>query len=531
MPMMSFIRIYDFPHRLFSIQPSAAVSLLIVFIMSSYALAQDTPGGRQLEIIQAGSLEGVNIGGKEVRRLVGDVIFQKDSTRLYCDSALFYEEDNSIDAYGRIRIEGKGSNLFGEFLHYDGPTRTADITGRVVRMTDGKMELTTRALRYDMEQEKGSYVTGGKVVDKDNVLTSRKGYYHALEKNFYFREDVVLVNPDYVMNSDTLRYHSPASTAYFYGPTRINSTGTDSGRIYCERGWYNTENGRAWFGGNASITSGPNRLTGDSILYSRSTGRGQAWNNVAVRDSVEEMSITGDYGWLDRGAGKSYVTGKSRLVRKLGEDSLFLHADTLYAMEDTVSGAKSFFAWHYVRMYSADLQGQCDSLVYSTRDSSMRFFNWPVLWSGANQLTADTVILLMKDNNPWKLEMHSRAFIAGREDSLRYNQVKGRSMTGWFNENRMETIMVNGNGQSVYYLRNAKKQLSAANQAACSDMRIRLKGSKVDKITLLNRPDATLYPVKQVDPQELKLKDFVWFGHLQPLTRDDIFLWPGEAER
>ena len=495
------------------------------------AHCQQNGKDRQLEILQAGSLEGANIGGKEVRRLVGDVVFRKDSTYVYCDSALFFEEDNSIDAYGSIRIEGTGSRLFGDFLHYDGPTKTADITGKPVRMTDGRMELTTRAIRYDLETEKGSYVTGGKVVDKDNTLTSRKGYYYSLEKTFFFREEVVLVNPDYVMSSDTLRYHSPSSTAFFYGPTRITGTDADSGRIYCEKGWYDTRNGKAWFGGFASVTSGQNMLRGDSILYDRKNGRGQAWKDVSIRDTVEEMTITGDYGWLDRNNGRSFVTGRSRLIRRLDDDSLFMHADTLYAMEDTAARKKSFFAYRHVRLFSNELQGQCDSLVYDTGDSTLRFFALPVLWNGPNQLTADTINLLLKNGSLWKLDMYPAAFIAGREDSLRFNQVKGRSMTGFFNENRLETILVNGNGQSIYYLRNAKKQLSAVNQAACSDMRIRLKGSKVDKITLLNRPDATLFPVKQAEPSEMKLKDFIWHGALKPLTKEDIFYWPGPAER
>ncbi|MBL7923984.1 MAG: hypothetical protein JNL88_07290, partial [Bacteroidia bacterium] len=53
---------------------------------------------KQIEIVQAGSLEGVKVDGVEVRRLIGNVIFRQDDTDMYCDSALFYESTNSIDA-------------------------------------------------------------------------------------------------------------------------------------------------------------------------------------------------------------------------------------------------------------------------------------------------------------------------------------------------------------------------------------------------------------------------------------------------
>src|SRR5205814_368057 len=74
---------------------------IIFFISYSISFAQKN---KQVEIVQASSLEGSKINGIEVRRLVGDVIFKQDNTLMYCDSALFYENINSIDAYGNIRI-------------------------------------------------------------------------------------------------------------------------------------------------------------------------------------------------------------------------------------------------------------------------------------------------------------------------------------------------------------------------------------------------------------------------------------------
>jgi hypothetical protein len=103
-------------------------------------------------------------------------------------------------------------------------------------------------------------------------------------------------------------------------------------------------------------------------------------------------------------------------------------------------------------------------------------------------------------------------------------------MVGYFENNKLSTINVTGNGQSIYYLRNSKKQLTGVNQAECSDMRIVMKDSKVHKISLINKPDATLYPVKQADPAMMKLKDFAWYGALQPKSKEDIFIWPGAAE-
>lgn len=488
--------------------------------------AQET---RQIEIVRAGSLEGVKVNGIEVRRLVDDVVFKQGDTYMYCDSALFYESTNSIDAYGVIRIEGPRAQLYGDILHYDGNAEMADITGKTVRMTDGKMQLTTTALQYDLKQDIGVYNNGGKVIDKDNVLTSKRGYYFSKEKMVFFKDDVVLTNPKYVMKSDTLKYHTPTETAYFHGPCNIQSSGKDSAHIYCEYGWYNTATEKAWFSKNAYIESKENKLQGDSLLYDKLKGIGRAWNNVSVTDTVQKMIISGSYALLDEKKGTSFVTGNSMLTKIFETDSLFLHADTLYATQDTAKKQKTYFAYHHVRIFKTDLQGQCDSLVYNTADSTIWFYTAPVLWNNNNQLTAERINLLLSGNKIHTMNLLSEAFITGFEDSLRFNQVKGRIMVGYFENNKLSTINVTGNGQSIYYLRNSKKQLTGVNQAECSDMRIVMKDSKVHKISLINKPDATLYPVKQADPAMMKLKDFAWYGALQPKSKEDIFIWPGAA--
>ena len=482
---------------------------------------------KQIEIVQAGSLEGVKIDGIEVRRLVGDVIFKQENTYMYCDSALFYESTNSIDAYGTIRIEGPSAKLFGDFVHYDGNTKNADVTGKVVRMTDGKMELTTTAMQYDTENDVGNYQVGGKVVDKDNVLTSKKGYYYSKDRMVFFKDSVVLTNPKYKMFSDTLKYHTPSSTTYFFGPSHIYSTGTDSAHIYCENGWYNTKTEKSRFSKNAYIESKENRLSGDSILYDRIEKIGIAYNNVQLVDTNQKVIISGDYAWLNEISGISFVTGNGLLTKVFDIDSLYMHADTLYAKQDTATEQKTYFAYHHVRIFKTDLQGQCDSLVYSSVDSTIWFYTNPILWSNNNQLTADKISLLLVGNEIKRMNLYSNSFIAGFEDSLRFNQIKGREMIGYFVDNKLSTIDVTGNGQSIYYIRNKKKQITGVNQANCSNMLIRIKENKVSKISLINKADATLFPVKETDPTQMRLKDFKWKGHLQPLTKADVFLWQG----
>jgi len=368
------------------------------------------------------------------------------------------------------------------------------------------------------------------VVDRDNVLVSQRGYYYATEKMVFFKDKVRLTNPRFDLMSDTLKYHTPTEVAYFFGPCDIFSKGKDSTHIYCEYGWYNTKTEKAWFSRNAYMQSKENKLVGDSVLYDKKTGVGRAWNNVSITDTIQKMIISGDYAYLDEQQNNSFVTGKSMLTKIFETDSLFLHADTLFAEQDTAAKQKTYYAYHHVRIFKPDLQGQCDSLVYDTADSVIRFIGTPILWNGANQLTATSIDLFLSGNELNRMELSTNAFITGKEDSMRFNQVKGRNMTGYFTENKLSLIFVKGNGQSVYYLRNKKKQITGVNQADCSDMRIEIQDSKVNRIAMLTKPDATLYPAKQTDPALMLLKDFAWHGKIQPLSKNDIFIWPASTE-
>ncbi len=442
---------------------------------------------------------------------------------MYCDSAYLYQETNSLDAFGKIRImQGDSINLTGDFLNYNGNTRQAKVTGKVV-MTDKDLVLQTKILNYNMNAESAEYFDGGKITDKQNVLTSNSGYYFSRDKMVFFKDSVKLTNPKYYILADTLKYQTVTKVAIFEGPTHIYSTGSDSTQIYCERGWYNTITEKSVFTMNPVITSKENILAGDSLVYDNKTTVGLAYNNVSITDTIQKLIIAGDYGFSDNRNQVALVTKNALLTKIFETDSLFLHADTLYASQDTLTGERKWSAYHGVRIFKSDLQGKCDSMVYKSSDSTLNFYTDPVIWSEANQLTATYINMQMAYSKISELRLINSAFITSKEDSVRFNQIKGRDMFGYFTDNKLNSIRVEGNGQSVYYARNSKKQFTGVNRADCSDMLIVMKENKIKSITLINKPDATLYPISELSPQELKLKGFKWRESERPVDKADIF--------
>jgi lipopolysaccharide export system protein LptA len=332
-----------------------------------------------------------------------------------------------------------------------------------------------------------------------------------------------------------MNYNTFSHTAYFFGPTTITSK---ENIIFCERGFYNTEKEISGFTNHAYIKTQTQKLKGDSIGYNRKLGEGKAFENVSISDSVNNILIHGKYAEHNEFTERSLVTGRAEMIQIFPTDSLFLHADTLSAIADTLAQKDSvqnqkrtLFAFHNVKFYKPDLQGRCDSLVYSFRDSAIHLYNAPILWSNANQMTSDSVTLLTAFGKISHVLMKNNAFIVSladstnmdNNDSVRFNQIRGRDLTGYFSDNKLYKIFVEGNGQTIYYAKNKEEKLTGVNRADCSDIYIGVEENKVKEISLVNNPDATFYPLHDLTPRELRLKGFSWLPKLRPENREAIF--------
>jgi lipopolysaccharide assembly outer membrane protein LptD (OstA) len=216
--------------------------LLTIFSLFNLLLFSLTSSGQRttrVDLIHADDMRFDRSIAPDARRLIGNVQFKHEDTRMFCDSAYQFTVDNNFNAYGNVFIQVSDTvQIYGDRLYYKGNTRIAELHGNV-KMVDNQMTLTTQHLFYNLETNTANYIQGGKIVDAENTLTSKWGFYYADDKNFFFRGDVELVNPQYVMNSDTLRYNTYTEVSYFFGPTTIVS---EENTIFCKNGWYDTRN-------------------------------------------------------------------------------------------------------------------------------------------------------------------------------------------------------------------------------------------------------------------------------------------------
>ena len=149
--------------------------------------------------------------------LTGSVKLRHDSMYMYCDTAYLYQHNNSVEAFGNVRME-QGDTLFiyGDYLYYDGMSQLAMLRNHV-RMINRSTVLTTDSLNYDRIFNLGYYFEGGTLMDSVNVLTSVWGEYSPSTKLAVFNHDVTLENPRFVLTSDTLKYSTLTKIATILG--------------------------------------------------------------------------------------------------------------------------------------------------------------------------------------------------------------------------------------------------------------------------------------------------------------------------
>lgn len=495
--------------------------LLALAMTTGVAQAQSS---RKINVKSANSLEFDN--RTEAQRLVGDVIFEHQGTMLYCDSAYLYP-DNRMDAYSNVRIVTDSVTATGRQLNYDGNTRIAKLSGNVV-MTDPNSRLTTEYLTYDLENKTAGYTTGGKIISKSNELVSVFGQYRSSNRTFYFRKNVKLTNPQYIMDCDTLHYSTGNETAYFIGPTTITAK---NNKIYCENGYYNTKTDKSEFGKNARFESRGQLILADTLRYDRSSGIGKARKNVSIYDTTESVTLRGDFADYNEKSGSMLISQRAEMQRPFGKDTLYLHADTLRSLLDTVIDKRTIYAYHKAQFYKADFQGRCDSLTYAESDSMMRLYKDPIIWNDDNQLVADTVLIQLANDKLHTLYLIKSGFISSEVDSIHFDQIKGKTITGYFTDNELSRVLVEGNGETVYFAEDEKNSYIGVNKAVCSRMMIHLDSSAIQSIVFYTAPEATLFPIKDLPGDEMRLKGFQWFGEVRPQNRASIFEWKALAPR
>jgi lipopolysaccharide export system protein LptA len=216
--------------------------------------------------------------------------------------------------------------------------------------------------------------------------------------------------------------------------------------------------------------------------------------------------------------GKVAATGKTLVAAK---DSTKLKPAKILNPLDTVK-ARIIKAYHNVRVYKSNLQARSDSLFYTSADSTLRWYNKPIMWAEGSQQTGDTIYLQLKNNKLDAVQVFQTAFSVNVEkDSTRFNQVKGKKMTGFFKDGKVNSMYVDGNAESVYFTKDDKGAYKEMNQTVSSRLKITFTNDEIADLVTIRDAESAITPIAQLKENVL-LTGFIWKPELRPSSKRDV---------
>ena len=467
---------------------------------------------------QADDLEAGVLNGENYRKLKHHVLFSQENTKIFCDSAVFFTQKNIINAYGHVKIlDGDSISITGNKLFYDGNTKNVQIRENVVYI-NGNKKLYTHHLDHEMKNRISHYFHNGKLQDSINTLVSKSGHFYASQNHAKFIGNVELTSPQYRLYADTLLYHTTTKIAITIGKTTVIYN--DSTRVYSQGGEFKTiPEQSSLITGN--IETKDYFIAAKNMFFDKKNKHYTASGNVKMNSKHENVTLTGDTAFYWKNKGYSKIFGNPIMKKILKKDTIYISSDTIIATEKQYDSVERIIAYNNVKIFSHSVQGKTDSLLYLRNDSLLIFYKDPVLWHANNQMTGEPIEMTIADGQLNTMYIKKKSFVINQDSLNNFNQMKGKDMKVFFINSNINTIHVNGNGQTIYFvIDESDSSLTGMNSILCSNMILRFQENDLDNISFYIRPESIFFPPHLITPKNMYLEDFKWRIKERPTLLD-----------
>ncbi len=510
---------------------------------------------------------------------IGEVIIvQDDTVNIFADQLKYNSESKMARLYDKVVLETDGKQLFTDYLLYDIDKKqgtfadTAILTRKTMTLSslkgsynvdtkraffhdqvviiDEDFRLTCDSLDYDTDIDRAyfrspTYITQGK-----KQIYCEDGYYDLEEKRAFFTDKAVIKEESQSASADNILISEQDSTMILRGAAIVedsisraegeeiifdNKTGdiqiigngryqNDDNLIEGPYIFFNEKTEDLLTEGRSTVYDKKGNLTADTISYLKATDAGTALGSVVWRDTIEDRVLMSDR--LDYSDANQYYKAsvselRPLLIQNVDGDSLYVSADTLISAKpaDSLSYLR---ATNRVKIYKSDLQAICDSLYYSSVDSTFSLYGNPVCWSDTTQFIGDTIQIVLRNDKVSEIIARTKAFIATQQPGEYYDQIKGRYIHSFLDSNELKLMHINGNAEAIYLIKDDEQAYVGPNKTLCSHMTFFFEQSELDSIKFYAQPESQMTPMEKATDKDLKLEGFRWVSHTRPMSAEGI---------
>ncbi len=467
----------------------------------------------------------------------GNVEFIHKGSVLTADEVILYRDQNFVKAIGNVRlVNTDGSVITANQMEYDGNTERGIARGNVV-LTDPKQTIKTETLYYDRRINQAYFNTGGTIISEQNTMYTNAATYDVSTKIIDFRGNVRIDNPEYTVEGSNIKQYQNSNTAEFFGPTRIINKANPANYVYTEQGRYLMTQKEVYLNKNSRIHYNGKILTGDTMYYNQLTGFGRANENVTLDDPLENRFIKGGYAEIFEKKDSAMVTKNPYAVKILENDSIYFAAERILAFQkiDSLMEKKSFLrAYAKGRLFKSNAQARADSISFNETDGVLHLNGAPILWSGSKQVTGDKIEAYFNTKNEQidSIRVLGNGFAISKADSLNlkdeFNQIKGRVLTVYYENNQVKLAQALGNAQAITYADSEDEKTKELERlgvvlSTCGTIEVLFEERKVQVISCNVGARSDTYPMSLISKEQRFFSDFNWNTKDRPLKWQDIF--------
>ncbi len=526
----------------------------------AHAAPADTSTSRTVNILFARSFVGLQTDSGAIQKLIDSVVLQQGTTLMRCDSAYLNLRSNNLEAFGNVEItQPGGTRVTSDYLRYSGNTKLAYLKGNVA-LTDGKSNLWSEELTYDVASKTGVYNNGGTLQNDTTTVSSNQGSYNLNTHDARFTGEVLISDPSYEVSSEDIGYNTESKVVRFYAPSVVHN---EKSELRTSNGSYDSRQKIAHFIGRSSIRDGAQFIEADTLDYDKPSGWGLARGRVVAIDTQNHNTLWSGFASYNDISKELFARLNPVLRNAREKDTLYIAADTFFSApqkavkplkKDTLSPPRKaakkktegktstvkagtvatadtsapryFIGYHHVQIWSDSLQGVCDSIAYLPRDSVMKMMGAPVAWSRESQITGDTLLLYMDSSQVRRLFVPGNALLVSRSGPPKANlfdQVQGKTLNAFFKNNQVDHMVVFPAAECIYYAKDEHGAYLGVNQASSERMKVFFKDNKIKRIIFEQEVKQKMSPLNKVSLPGMRLSRFQWLEERRPASKEALF--------
>lgn len=296
----------------------------------------------------------------------------------------------------------------------------------------------------------------------------------------------------------------------------------DENRKYMDRGVGAPKDSGVAAGGGAALPRGKAGLSAEWAAPATAKDSAGAHTPLPAADSLAAGSVAGDSSVALKTDSTGIVTLASMTALLAGRDTVVKAKsaiDTNKVVEKDTTMIGFMMAVGRIKAFRKDMQLVCDSLYACSLDSIATVYKNPALWQDSvNQLTSDSMRLLVHNDELTKGNMMSNCFIISQEDSIHFNQIKSTEMIGHFRDNHLVRYDALGGASAVFFLAE-HGELTTVNIKESKMLSSDIKDNQAQRMYYFDTVKSDAYPLVVSDSTKERLKDFKWRGAERPVDR------------